>query len=1267
MHTDLKVGKFWGEMGVDFWNAAIWKEKLDQYEVFVMTPQILLDNLRHSFFKLDDIKLLIFDECHRAKGRSPYACILTEFYHRHLNSTPVDLPRIFGMTASPINSKGRSDSGVVYSKQIFELETLMDSKVYTVASESELSQYIPFSAVKIKLYQHWDIPSVLYIRVTKRLENLKLKHLQGLGDVMLSSAAEESARKRISRLHATFIYCLSHLGLWLAAKAAESLSRKETYLFFWGEKKDELGENTVRLFSQAVFEVLSEYVSKDRCIGDDFKADIAAGLITTKVHCLVQSLIEYRTVQDLRCILFVERVITAIVLQSLLCNISQLSGWGIQYIAGNNSGLQSQSRNEQMKIVDAFRSAKVNIIVATQVLEEGLDVPSCKLVVRFDPSTTVCSFIQSRGRARMRNSDYLLIVDRADSANLSKLASFLKSGDIMREESLKLAATRCKPLDTPMFKEEYYRVKTTGAIVTLSSSVALIYFYCAKLPSDGYAFPIFLFVIEESGVCTLYLPKGCPIETIHAEGERNLLKQIVCLEACKKLHEIGALTDYLLPECVVQSDDGDQDTAIESYRDDQPDYFPGELIDSWFAFFGLGLYHCYKIMFDQSSCVDAAFRDMILVVKSDLGSDFVNTSFNLEGIRDSLTVNLKYIGVIHLSREQVTMAKRFQTTVLSVLIHHDVAKLNNISDCPPKELPSTEVVYLLLPLIAGKVDWPCIKSAVFSAGTVGSQDAMSCCCRIGVARFVQTIDGHMCSCQLQNSLVYTPHNHHFYCVTGILNDLNANSHLKLKCGDVLTYKNYYKTRHHLDLICDWEPLLAGRQLLKVQNFLLRLPFRKEKESSGVNVELPPELCRVILPAISVDTLCSFSFAPSIMHRIQCLLLASRLKKILLGHCVENVNIPAIKLLEAMTTKKCREEYSLESLEALGDSFLKYASSHYLFQKYQHHHEGILSAKKDKIISNAALCRLGCAHDLPGYIRDEEFNPKKWVIPGFHYDSNDGSKMSSSNSKYIYIRQRRSIKSKRVADSVEALIGAYLSTAGESAALIFMKSIGMEIEFHKQMVVEKPVLANPEMLINVKQLEELLNYKFNDPSLLVEALTHGSYQMPDIPRCYQRLEFLGDAVLDHLSTVYLFYKYPGISPGLLTDLRSASVNNDCYAHAAVKAGLHKHIRHASSALHRQMTFYLENFGQPSSGSSYGWESGVALPKVLGDVIESLAGAIYVDSGCNKETVWTSIKLLLEPIVTPETIEYHPVRELNELCSRKSYKKSYIVTHQNGVPP
>lgn len=95
---------------------------------------------------------------------------------------------------------------------------------------------------------------------------------------------------------------------------------------------------------------------------------------------------------------------------------------------------------------------------------------------------------------------------------------------------------------------------------------------------------------------------------------------------------------------------------------------------------------------------------------------------------------------------------------------------------------------------------------------------------------------------------------------------------------------------------------------------------------------------------------------------------------------------------------------------------------------------------------------------------------------------------------------------------------------------------------------------------------------------------------------QRLEFLGDAVLDHIFTDYFYHQYPELTPELLTDLRSASVNNSCYAHAAVKAGLHKHILHSSSALHRRMVDYLDKFKQPFSGPSHGWEAGIGLPKV-----------------------------------------------------------------------
>lgn len=55
---------------------------------------------------------------------------------------------------------------------------------------------------------------------------------------------------------------------------------------------------------------------------------------------------------------------------------------------------------------------QVNVIIATSMLEEGLDVQACNLVIRFDPAPTVCSFIQSRGRARMQSSDFVLMLKR---------------------------------------------------------------------------------------------------------------------------------------------------------------------------------------------------------------------------------------------------------------------------------------------------------------------------------------------------------------------------------------------------------------------------------------------------------------------------------------------------------------------------------------------------------------------------------------------------------------------------------------------------------------------------------------------------------------------------------------------------------------------------------------------------------------------------------------------------------------------------------------
>ncbi|XP_071920504.1 endoribonuclease Dicer homolog 2 isoform X4 [Coffea arabica] len=1253
MHTDLKVGKYWGDMGVDYWDAATWKQQVDEFEVLVMTPAILLSALRHGFLKLNLIKVLIFDECHNARGKHPYACIMTEFYHLYMNSNFSDLPRIFGMTASPIKAKGSSSSSLCW-QHIHELENLMNSKVYTCISESVLAEYIPFSTPKLKFYKHMDIPYIVFERVANGLKILREKYEHSIDASSLPESIAESTRKRLDKLFSTLLFCLSELGVWLALKAAESFACVKTEVCLWG-RLDDRGETIINNFCSDAVTIFSEWIPSEWCISSDTKAAISAGYLTSKVKCLVDSLLEYRDQKDLRCIIFAERIITAIVLQALLNELlPSKSGWRTAYMVGLSSNLPSQSRNKQHRIVEEFRKGLLNIIVATSILEEGLDVQSCNLVIRFDPSATVCSFIQSRGRARMQNSDFLIMVKSGDKSTLSRVQNYLASGDTMRQESLRHAFVPCAPLNGEVHKEACYKVQTTGAFVNLSSSVQVLYFYCSRLPCDGYfkSYPRVV-VDKQSGTCTLHLPRSSPIQTISVQGNTQTLKQLACLEACKQLHQIGALTDYLVPD-IVEEEAQAQELCRQPYVEEQVQYVPPELVDC------LGndsetSYYCYLIKLQPEFNYDDLPHDIVLAVRKTLECHGETLNFDLDADRGSLKIEISYAGSITLASEEVLLCRKFQVTIFRALLDHNLNKLHEAlgglhlnSECPLFD-------YLLLPSTGScgnaLIDWKYVSSVLFPQEDIPNKHMASCCTR-SHRQYFWTKNAFVCCCMLGNSLVLTPHNGHLYCVTGILHDLDSNSLLELRNGESITYKAYYRNRYGIKLQFERESLLRGNPLFTVRNYLHRCRNQKAKEPSKASVELPPELCSVIMSPISIASFYSFSFAPSIMHRIESFLIAGNLKRMHVDHCMQNDAIPTMKVLEAITTKKCQEKFHLESLETLGDSFLKYAASQQLFKTFQNQHEGILSVKKDKIISNASLCKLGCDHNIPGFVRNEPFDPKTWIIPGDKSGVYRLEKKLLPPKRVVYAREKRKIKSKRVADVVEALIGAFLSTVGEIAALLFLEWLGIKVDF-VDVPYTMPLQVNPEQLVNVKFLESLLNYSFRDASLLVEALTHGSYMLPEIPRCYQRLEFLGDAVLDYLITMHLYAKYPELSPGLLTDLRSASASNDCYAQSAVKAGLYKHILYASQELQRHIVSAVQNFEQLSMDSTFGWESETKIPKVLGDIIESLAGAILIDSGYNKDVVFQSIRPLLEPMITPDKLKLHPVREFHELCQKEGY--------------
>ena len=82
----------------------------------------------------------------------------------------------------------------------------------------------------------------------------------------------------------------------------------------------------------------------------------------------------------------------------------------------------------------------------------------------------------------------------------------------------------------------------------------------------------------------------------------------------------------------------------------------------------------------------------------------------------------------------------------------------------------------------------------------------------------------------------------------------------------------------------------------------------------------------------------------------------------------------------MTTKKCLQNFHLESLEQLGNSFVIYSFTILSLKTFENHHEGLLNIKKNKIISNVALFKLGCARKILRFIRNESFYLKVWTIP-----------------------------------------------------------------------------------------------------------------------------------------------------------------------------------------------------------------------------------------------------------------------------------------------
>lgn len=154
--------------------------------------------------------------------------------------------------------------------------------------------------------------------------------------------------------------------------------------------------------------------------------------------------------------------------------------------------------------------------------------------------------------------------------------------------------------------------------------------------------------------------------------------------------------------------------------------------------------------------------------------------------------------------------------------------------------------------------------------------------------------------------------------------------------------------------------------------------------------------------------------------------------------------------------------------------------------------------------------------------------------------------------------------------------------------------------------------------SVDAVENIIGYTFKNKKLLEQALTHSSY--PESVS-YERLEFLGDAVLGLAISNHLFLAYTSVHPGKLSLLRAANVSTEKLARAAVRHGLHRYFRHNTISLVDKVTEFVDAVAREKNHRALVVYGGlVKAPKILADIVESIAAAVYVDVDFDLQRLW-----------------------------------------------
>ncbi|KAL2832581.1 hypothetical protein BDW59DRAFT_106358 [Aspergillus cavernicola] len=1174
---------------VELWTEqAVWNAVLGDVQVVISTHAVLMDAMTHGFVKISQLGLIIFDEAHHCVRKHPANKIMRDFYHPAVANFGSDaVPRILGLTASAGSSR----------EELLTIEANLSSTCTTPqAHRHELLKHthrpelhrIVFTPLVLECAPRWggtrkalleawgalDLESDPYVKKLRKTS----PHGKALQKVLLTG--KTYCNEQLKRFVDRAVHICEELGVWAAD------------YFIWvstEQLRTKVHDSSVILDldneeRSYLMNILSQLPVPDF---NHHSSDPADFPVSPKFEALISFLLSTDETEFSGLIFAQQRATVAVLARLLSVHPSTKD----RFRTGGFVGMSTSTNRKdilgdlltakmQRDTLDDFRGGKKNLIVATDVLEEGIDVSACSVVVCYNRPPNLKSFVQRRGRARRQHSTYAILLSTEDDNShlhkwqgLEKVMEEAYQDDQRRLEELRALET----INEDVYARFY--VESTGAMLTADNATQHLYHFCSTLPHQSYADNRPEFFFERDGDLQkgkVTLPSCVHPSVRRAEGkswwktERAARKE-AAFQAYKALHEHGLVNDHLLPLTKSREFTQKDLTLLPSMKDVSGQYDPW--VD-WAYSWSSPNVHESRIVVRQNG--DEAYMKLTTPAALPL-------------------------------LEPMTLFWDDETTYT---VEFEAAKsVPEMADEEVESMRAATALYL-------QATTTRLMGAERDFITLFAPDLP----QPGLAAWLNKNQGHNPALEVFSSKRSDG-------LMGVVRD-------RFHYGEVLIFRRWVVSdASALELECDSYP--KRRNLLQQQTLATKRSAADEPQSPTKKRIISADRCTIDkLPA--TETIFG-RFIAVIIDRLEAALVATKLCETIL----RDIAFTDLRhVITAITMPSAQAPTNYQRYEFFGDSVLKFTTSVSLYYQHPNWHEGYLSGGRDAIVQNPRLTRATLNTGLETFIISKMFTPRKWSAPLI------SEKLSTT------APVQRHMSTKVLADVVEALIGAAYIDGGYTKAQSVIHRFLPELEIiNPDIAMPQDPSPNQPRSIQHDSLEKNIGYTFNNKSFLIEALTHPSCQHDASTQSYQRLEFLGDAVLDML-IVDIILNHPTPTPlpqGDMTRIKHAVVNANLLAFLCMDFSwcqpsttttpakpLHLYyflrfnpasplLTARSNALARHstlkpfITHHLTNSTSNSTSTSspetYPWSplSKLSADKFFSDIIESILGAIFVDSG------------------------------------------------------